>query len=104
MPNIDETDRDFLADFDHLAVTAWMQPSDRLFRIIHGVHRFIFRISGTFALAVAPLSFKLLYVGAVLQHNVAEITGLCGREYGTFEPVLAQEREFSGVVDVGVGQ
>ena len=66
------------------------------------VHRFIDVLTGTLGLAVLPFGLLHLDVRAVAQHDVTEV----GRRLGQIDPaakaVFAQQRQSSGVVDVGV--
>ena len=67
---------------------------------VHGLHRFR---AGALALAVFPLRFKFLNVGGVPQHDAAQLhRGVRCIDLAP-EAVAHQQRQHTGVVDVGVG-
>ena len=102
MTGVDKAQRDVVADVDELADLAGAEAVDSRLHVVKVVHRLIDVLAGTLGLAVLPFGLLHLDVRAVAQHDVTEI----GRRLGQIDPaaktVLAQQRQSSGVVDVGV--
>ena len=67
---------------------------------VHGLHRFR---AGALALAVLPLGFKFLNVGGVPQHDAAQFHGGVGGINFAPEAVAHQQRQHTGMVDMGMG-
>ena len=102
--NIGHADINSLRHPEHLPILAGPQQLNGRHGIDHGVSRFHQRFTGPFRFPAAPLGFRLLDVGRVPQHNVAQVAGGLGGINRTGKSVLAQLGQHTGVVNVGVGQ
>ena len=102
MAGVDEAQRDVVADVHKLSDLTGTEAVDGRLHVVKVVHRFIDFLAGTLGLAVLPFGLLHLDVRAVAQHDVTEV----GRRLGQIDPaakaVFAQQRQSSGVVDVGV--
>ena len=71
--------------------------------ILHGVHGLHRLCAGALALAVLPLGFELLDVRRVPQHDAAQLHRGDGGVDPAPEAVAHQQRQKTGVVDMGMG-
>ena len=104
VPHVDEPHFDSFAELEPFAIAAWDQIADRIFRVLHRIKRFVRLLPRPLALAVAPLGFEFLDVRRVPQHDFTQVTGRVGRVDLPPEPLLAQQRQVSRMVNVCVGQ
>ena len=102
--DIRQPEGDALAYPDHFTVVAPAELVQRAFRIRQGIGGLHHRGAGALRLPVAPLSFGLLDVGGVPEHDIAEVAGGVGGVDGALEAVLVQLGDHAGVVDMGMGQ
>ena len=72
----------------------------RVLHCVQGLHR---RPAGPLALLVLPLGVHLLDVGRVLEHHRHQLGGEAGGDNLPLEPLLDQQGDAAGVVNVGVG-
>ena len=73
-------------------------------RVIHGVQRYKFFLTCTAALPVAPFCLEFLNVGAVTQHDAAQVAGGKGADDLPPKTILEQQRQKPGMIDVCMGQ
>ena len=104
MTDVGHADINSLRHPEHLPILAGPQQLNGRHGIDHGVSRFHQRLTGPFRFPAAPLSFRLLDVGRVPQHNVAQIACRFRSVNRAGKSVLAQLGQHTGVVNVGVGQ
>ena len=97
-------DDDALGHMDLLAVGEGAQVGDGGLCVLQGVVRRGLLRARAAGLAGLPLRVRLLDVGAVAQHDLAEVAGGGrGVDLGV-AALLEQQRDPAGMVDVGVGQ
>ena len=103
MAHIDEADHKARGQLDLSVILHAPEQLHGRLGILHGVHRLHRLGTGTLRLAVLPLSFKLLNVGRVPQHDAAQL----GRGLGGIDPapeaVAHQQRQLACVVDMRMG-
>ena len=80
------------------------EQADSRLGVLDGVVRFHRRQAGAGVLAVFPLGLRLLDVGGVPQHDVAQPAGGAGGVDLAPVALLGQQGQMAAVVDVGVGQ
>ena len=80
------------------------EQSDSAESVIHGVEGFVVGFAFSLSLSAAPFSLKLLDVSGVTEHNGAEVGGSSGSVYLSGESACIQQRQHTGVVDVGMGE
>ena len=95
---------DTLGYLQNLPILAGAQQSDSGGSVVGVIHRQHRRLTGTLRFSGLPLGFGLLNVGGIHEHNPAQVAGCLGGVDGAGEAVLAQLRQHTGVVDVGMGQ
>ena len=104
MSHIHKADFDSLLQSNYLIIRAARQMLDQPQGVLHGVGRNVIRLPGPAVFLGAPFRLHHLNVGAVAEHDIAEIRrGLCG-VHRSPESVGVKGRQISRVVDVGVGQ
>ena len=95
MPRVDKADVDSLGNSDFLSHGTGTEPLQAAFRVIQivdGLHRLLSRPGG---LPGLPLGLLHLDMGAVLQHNGAEIRRLLRGVDPAPEAVLRNQRQKS---------
>ena len=102
MPRIDEPRLNALRNAEPLAIRVSVKQLHGAHGVRHGVQRLDRRRAPALVLAVFPLRVRLLDVGAVAQHDVTQARR---RDRGvdlTGKPLLIQQRDPPGMVDVRV--
>ena len=80
------------------------QVGDGGLGVVQIIQRRHARAAGASGLAGEPFRVGLLDVGAVAQHDLAEVAGGVRGDHRAVVAVFVQQRDAPGVVDVGVGQ
>ena len=103
MAHIDEADHKARGQLDLSVILHAPEQLHGRLGILHGVHRLHRLGTGTLRLAVLPLSFKLLNVGRVPQHDAAQLSRGLGGIDPAPEAVAHQQRQLACVVDMRMG-
>ena len=91
MPHIGKSDPDSFTEFNFLIIITGLKQCDSIDGILYGIKWLYLRLTGSFALSVAPLCLKFLNVRTVSQHHITEIRG-CKRRYNpAFESIFHQK-------------
>ena len=78
MTDIGKADRKSLADLAGVVIAHRMQSGDGALRVVHIVQRDVGIFAGALGLPVAPFGFLFLNVGAVPEHNPAQVASFLG--------------------------
>ena len=81
-----------------------MKQGKETLHIRQGVKRYHRRFTGTHGLSGLVFRFGFLDMGAVLEHDIAQTTGLCGGIHRPAEALLIQQGKHAGVIDMRVGK
>ena len=101
--HIHEPHLDARSQLDALFVVHTHEQLHGRLGVLHGIHGLHRLGTGALGLAVLPLGLELLDVGGVPQHDTAQLhRGVGGVDFAP-EAVAHQQRQHTGVVDVGVG-
>ena len=73
MPHIGKPNRHIVIKLDLFPVLAGAKLFQNSFRVLHRIKRFDFVRSAAFCLSVFPFRLRLLNVGTVTQHDLAQI-------------------------------
>ena len=104
MANVGKAQRHALGHGDGLAVGARAQLRKHALGVGQRVQRLRLGPPGPARLARFPLGLALLNMGAVAQHNLAQVAGgFCGIHRAP-KAVFVQKRQVAGMVDVRVRQ
>ena len=104
MPRVDKAHPNALEQGLRRVIFTGDKLLHRVLRVLHRVKRHGRFFARTLRFAVAPLGFKLLNVGGVLEHNRAKPRGGDCRINPPFKAVRGEQRQFAGMVNVRVGQ
>ena len=88
MSHIAEANLNARAEFDFLLIVTGMEETDSAKGVCHGIERYVFFHTGTFAFPVTPFCLEFLDVCTVAKHNAAQITGGKGGNDVSMESVL----------------
>ena len=103
MPHVHESHLDARGQLHTLCIVHTNKQFQGRFGILHRIHGFHRLCTGALPLAVFPLSFKFLNVRRVPQHDAAQLhCGVRGVDLSP-EAVARQQRQLTGVVDMGMG-
>ena len=78
MSHIRKTQGQVVIELKYLPIRHAFKMLKHILSVLHGIEGFHLTPACTARLPVFPLSFHLLYVGAVLKHNVAQVSGGIG--------------------------
>ena len=87
---------------DNFIVAARHEMFQHPFCICHGIERRFLRPSCSLGFSVLPLCLRLLNMGAVLQHNIAEVAGGPGRHNLSGKASRKNKRQKPHMVNVGM--
>ena len=104
MARVIEPHGDMLVDLHLLPVAAGTEQFHQSLYVLHGVSRLHRRTTGTLFFPGLPLRILLLNVGAVPEHNIRQHAGCSRGIHRAPESVFIQQRQISGMVNVGMGQ
>ena len=104
MSRVVHPEDDALGHLENLLILAGPQQPDGGLRVVHVIDRLHRGLTCPFRLPALPLGLGLLNVGAVQQHNPAQVTGGLGGVDGSGEAVLAQLGQHTRMVNMGMGQ
>ena len=95
MARIHKADTQTLINLQYFLIFTWNEMVKNSLCVIHGVHWFHLRTPGTLRLPVLPFRLKLLDVGGILQHDIAQLTGGSCSVYLAPESAAVQQRQQS---------
>ena len=104
MPHIRKTQGQVVIQFEFLAISHPFKMLQHILCILHGVKGLHLTASGAPGLTVLPLSLHLLYMGTVLQHDVAQVNGRIGGYHLAPEPSCIDPWQHARMIDMGMGQ
>ena len=104
MPHIRKTQGQVIIEFEFLPVSHPFKMLQHIFGILHGIKGLHLGAACTARLSVLPLGLHLLYVGAVLQHDIAQVNGCIGGYHPAPEPPCINPGQHARMVDMGMGQ
>ena len=99
-----EPEADSFGQLDGLAILRSLEKTHRALRVLYRIDRNYLAATTALGLAVPPLRLHLLDVGAVVEHDLAQVRSRLGRPDGSTESFLRQKRKPAAMVDMGMGQ
>ena len=93
-----------LGHVHHGAVVTGHKQGESPLSVVHVVHGFHRRAPGPLGFAAFPFRVLHLDVGAVPEHDLAQLRGDAGGEDLSLKTVFIEEGDIPRMVDVGVGQ
>ena len=104
MGHVAEADGEPFPDLQQLAVAHRAEMLNGVLGVLHGKQRLHQSLAGPLVLTVLVFGFALVDLGAVNEHDPAQIAGLSSGVDRSVKALLEQQRQMAGVVYVRVRQ
>ena len=104
MSHIRKTQGQIVIELKYLPISHTFKMLKHILSILHGIEGFHLAPACTSRFPVFPLSFHLLYVGAVLKHDAAQVGGCIGGDNLASESPGMNPRKHACMVNMRVRQ